>query len=110
MSSSQQELTINDGPSKFEIMVALFERRSRDGLPVTLCTGDSERTSRTFWAATVNSCAAQIAPHGETWRLRGLISEGAGSIKSSARIYEAVFDTSKRRGVITIFPEGYGIR
>ncbi len=112
---------IVDGPSKFDLMMALLDRRPPRMVQIALDEGISDDGPAYGRKIQLLVTGADVVRDGETehvpgesWTIRGALTfsvRGHGqSLSPSPRSFEAHFRTDCRKGSIVIRPQGYGRR
>jgi hypothetical protein len=106
---------IVDGPSKFELMLALFDRNPRRVVKIVLDEGisDDGPTIGHKHELTITQVAAGSG-RDESWEICGTLTfsvRGHGqSLRDSPRTFRGNFRTDNRKGSIVINPEGHSVR
>ncbi len=91
---------IIDGPSKFDLLLALFDRKSVNTRQVTFATENGRDLGQTL-SATINSVEAEDGS-GESWNLKGyFVSRLRGTIPAPPVHFQMYFHTGRRQGMIT---------
>lgn len=108
---------IANGPSKFDLMLALFDRISSHTVEITLAHGhgiSDDGPSLGHKLRLIITGVSASDGSGEAWVLDGIVTfsvrDGGMCLRDSRRVFRAEFRTDTRKGGITIRPEGYGPR
>lgn len=95
---------IIDGPSKFDLMLALFDRKSVNTRQVTFATENGRDLGQTL-NAVINSVGVEDGS-GESWILEGyFMSRLRGTMPPPPRHFKMYFHTGRRQGIITAIDE-----
>jgi hypothetical protein len=112
---SEFKRQIVNGPSKFDLMLALFDWAPHRRVEITLDEGisdDGPNYGRKHDLLIMGVSAENDS--GESWNISGNLTfsvRGHGqSLRNSPRSFRGNFRTDTRKGWIVINPEGHGIR